>query len=80
MTTSTTNAMVNPIEAVVQGFRKYASFGGRATRAEFWWWALFIVLVSIVLSVIESLIVWAIVWLARQGGSGENRFGPDPRV
>ena len=31
-----------PIQAV---FRKYAEFTGRATRAEFWWWALFNVLV-----------------------------------
>ena len=42
----------------MQGFRKYADFSGRATRAEFWWWALFIVLGSIVLSVIDSLIGW----------------------
>ena len=188
MTTSTTNPMVNPIEAVVQGFRKYADFSGRATLAEFWWWALFIVIGSIVFSVIDRLIglgsaletlftlatllptlavtarrlhdigktgwwqlgwyainitawlaagvmfliavaieygttdasggfhfdtddvdwansgealasfppavivliaaivitlaivVWEIVWLARRGGSGENRFGPDPRA
>ena len=56
MTTSTTNPMVNPIEAVVQGFRKYADFGGRATRAEFWWWALFIVIGSAVFSGIDRLI------------------------
>ena len=185
MTTPTTNPMVTPVEAVVQGFRKYAEFGGRATRAEFWWWGLFIVIGGIVFSVIDRLIgsgsapetlfglatllptlgvtarrlhdigktgrwqlgwyavnitawlvagimfliavvgtrdasgrfggvegnfdfansgdalssfppaaivllaaavitlasiVWAIVWLVRQGGSGENRFGPDPRA
>ena len=50
MTTSTTNPMVPPVEAVVQGFRKYADFGGRATRAEFWWWVLFIVIGSTVLT------------------------------
>ncbi|WP_425455711.1 DUF805 domain-containing protein [Cryobacterium soli] len=27
-------------------FRKYAEFGGRATRAEFWWFTLFAALVS----------------------------------
>ena len=58
MTTSPTNPMVNPIEAVVQGFRKYAHFGGRATRAEFWWWVLFIVLGSAVFAGIDSLIGW----------------------
>ena len=56
MTTPTTKAMVNPVEAVVQGFRKYADFGGRATRAELWSWGLFIVIGSIVLSVIDNLI------------------------
>ena len=56
MTTSTTNPMVPPVEAVVQGFRKYADFGGRATRDEFWWWVLFIVISSTVLSVIDSLV------------------------
>jgi len=32
--------------AISTGFRKYADFGGRATRAEFWWFILFTVLVS----------------------------------
>jgi uncharacterized membrane protein YhaH (DUF805 family) len=32
-------------EAIQTVFRKYAEFTGRATRAEFWWWALFNVLV-----------------------------------
>lgn len=31
-------------------FGKYAEFNGRATRAEFWWWALFTGLVGIVLN------------------------------
>ena len=188
MTTPTTKPMVPPVEAVVQGFRKYADFGGRATRDEFWWWGVFIVIASAVFSVIDRLIglgsaletlftlaillptlavtarrlhdigktgwwqlgwyavnitawlvagimylvaaaieygtrdasggwsldgddidwgnsgeflvsfppslivliaaivitlasiVWAIVWMVRKGGSGENRFGPDPRA
>ena len=56
MTTSTTKPMVNPVQAVVQGFRKYVDFAGRATRAEYWWWVLFLVIGSIVLSVIDTLI------------------------
>ena len=27
-----------------------------------------------------ATIVWVIAWLARQGESGQNRFGPDPRT
>ena len=33
-------------EAIQTVFRKYAEFTGCATRAEFWWWALFNVLVT----------------------------------
>lgn len=181
--------MITPIAAVKSGFRQYFRFGGRATRPEFWWWMLFIVIASIVLDVIDriidrmvgieelgvlstlfglatllpslavtsrrlhdigksgwwqlawcaalalawgiavvilfiglafafaafgdwiltlgtggdlsdiilavlpallafivaaavtlGLIVWAIIWMARQGESGENRYGPDPRT
>ena len=38
-----------------------------------------IVLIAAIVITLAT-IVWAIVWLARQGGSGENRFGPDPRT
>ena len=34
--------------AVELGFRKYIHFHGRATRAEFWWWALFVLAISVV--------------------------------
>jgi uncharacterized membrane protein YhaH (DUF805 family) len=27
-----------------------------------------------------AVIVWAIVWMARRGETGQNRFGPDPRT
>ena len=33
-------------ESIRVVFRKYAEFGGRATRPEFWWWTLFTSLVS----------------------------------
>ncbi|MEG3613569.1 DUF805 domain-containing protein [Isoptericola haloaureus] len=41
-------------EAVKTVFGKYATFSGRARRSEFWWWALFTFLVSIVVSIIVS--------------------------
>lgn len=34
------------IEAIKAGFANYATFTGRATRPAFWWWMLFITLVS----------------------------------
>ena len=33
-------------EAIQSVFRNYAEFTGRATRPEFWWWALFNLLVA----------------------------------
>ena len=35
---------------------KYADFSGRAPRAEYWWYILAIVIVTLVLSIIESML------------------------
>ncbi|MGL5867105.1 MAG: DUF805 domain-containing protein [Dermatophilaceae bacterium] len=32
--------------AIREAFRKYSQFEGRATRPEFWWWVLFVALVT----------------------------------
>lgn len=34
-------------EAIKSCFNRYATFGGRAARSEYWWWALFVLLGSI---------------------------------
>ena len=45
------------VSAITTCLRKYAVFRGRATRAEFWWWALAVFIVSIVLtSIIDGVI------------------------
>ena len=46
----TASPMMDPITAVKTCFRKYFDFKGRARRSEFWWFALFGLLVSTVLS------------------------------
>lgn len=38
--------------AVKRFFKKYATFSGRASRSEYWWWVLVSTLVSIVLNII----------------------------
>jgi len=38
------------VDAIKTGFIKYATFTGRASRPEFWWWVLFTALVSAVLN------------------------------
>ena len=50
-------------QAVIVCLRKYATFRGRARRAEYWWWALFIVLASIAVGFVEGTI---------NGFTGEN--------
>jgi uncharacterized membrane protein YhaH (DUF805 family) len=37
-------------QAVARFFRKYATFSGRASRSEFWWWALASAIISLVLN------------------------------
>ncbi|AMM20647.1 hypothetical protein AX769_11460 [Frondihabitans sp. PAMC 28766] len=40
--------------AVKRGFRKYATFSGRASRSEFWWWVLATGVVQLVLSIVTE--------------------------
>ena len=37
-------------DSIKSGFRNYANFKGRAGRAEYWWWALFNVLITAIVS------------------------------
>lgn len=46
-------------EAIKTCFGKYASFTGRARRSEFWWFWLFTIIVSFILSIIDSALGWA---------------------
>jgi uncharacterized membrane protein YhaH (DUF805 family) len=39
-------------EAVSRGFRKYATFSGRASRSEYWWWMLMHAMVVTVLYIV----------------------------
>ena len=43
-------------DAISSGFRNYVNFRGRATRAEFWYWVLFVILLGLVLGTLESVI------------------------
>jgi uncharacterized membrane protein YhaH (DUF805 family) len=42
--------------AVRSVFSQYAGFAGRARRSEYWWFALFLALVSIVTSVLDNVL------------------------
>ena len=43
-------------QAISTCFAKYATFSGRASRAEFWWFFLFQILVSIVASMLGDVV------------------------
>jgi len=48
-------------DAVKTCFRKYATFSGRASRPEYWWFFLFVILGGIVASVLDGLLFGATV-------------------
>lgn len=47
---------MNMQEAVRSAFGKYVTFSGRARRAEYWWFALFCVIVALVVGVVDYMI------------------------
>ena len=36
------------VQAIQSGFKNYVNFNGRTSRAEFWWWVLFVVLLTVI--------------------------------
>jgi uncharacterized membrane protein YhaH (DUF805 family) len=54
------------IEAIQVCFRRYATFSGRASRSEYWFFVLFVILISLVTSVLDVIMF---------GKSFEN-YGP----
>jgi uncharacterized membrane protein YhaH (DUF805 family) len=53
------------VDAVKRGFKKYARFTGRASRSEYWWWALFTFLGYLVLGLLAFAVGTA---TSRDGG------------
>ena len=51
-----TKPMMTFPEAIKSCLRQYARFSGRATRAEYWWWALGTVVVSFLLGILDGII------------------------
>jgi uncharacterized membrane protein YhaH (DUF805 family) len=47
--------MVGFGEAISRGFRNYATFSGRSTRAESWWWTLFTFLTGVILAIVDTV-------------------------
>ena len=49
-------AIVSFLDAIRFGFRHYFDFRSRSTRAEYWWWFLFVVLADVILSAVDMMI------------------------
>lgn len=47
---------ISPLDRYIGCFKKYATFQGRANRAEYWWFFLFNLLASIVLSIASFML------------------------
>lgn len=43
-------------QAITSGFSNYVTFSGRASRSEYWYWVLFVILAEIVTSIIDYVI------------------------
>ena len=41
-------------QAIASGFKRVVDFEGRSTRSEYWWWTLFVFLVNILTTIIDS--------------------------
>ena len=53
---STPQGVVSFSDAVKLGFQGYFKFNGRSTRAEFWWWQLFLLITGIMGALIDVAI------------------------
>lgn len=49
-------------QAIVAGFKNYAKFSGRSLRSEYWYWTLFIFIVSFALMILDFAIFPASGW------------------
>jgi uncharacterized membrane protein YhaH (DUF805 family) len=47
---------MTPVDWAKRPIEKYADFGGRASRAEYWWYTLAIIILGIVVSIIENMV------------------------
>jgi uncharacterized membrane protein YhaH (DUF805 family) len=47
---------MTPTDFALAPLRKYAEFNGRARRAEYWWYALLLIVAYVVLGMVESIL------------------------
>ena len=47
---------MTPIDWATRPLKKYADFSGRAPRAEYWWFALAVIVCYVIVNIVESLL------------------------
>lgn len=47
---------MSPIDWATLPLKKYADFSGRAPRAEYWWYVLFLIIVMVIAMIIEGIV------------------------
>lgn len=50
------NTNLTPVDWAKRPIQKYADFSGRASRAEYWWFVLALIIAYIVISIVESIV------------------------
>lgn len=43
-------------EAISSGFSHYVTFSGRAPRSEFWYWTLFVFILSVIANILDAIL------------------------
>lgn len=59
--------MMSFTESICTCFKKYATISGRASRAEFWWFQLFLFFISFILCIITFVLMVRTIGLQAQG-------------
>ena len=62
ITSSPPQVPVDFPKAVQLGFQRYIDFSGRSSRAEYWWFTLFIVLVDIIATAVDIVVLGTDLW------------------
>lgn len=52
---------MNFVDAVKNCFVNYVGFSGRATRSEYWWWVLFVLVIAVVMELLNLGMIGSLV-------------------
>jgi uncharacterized membrane protein YhaH (DUF805 family) len=69
---------MNFTEAVAKVYRNYVSFGGRARRSEYWWWALYMLITGIIVGIVEYLLGLGTGTVSSGGGEFSATYNGGP--